>query len=70
MKDNTDMNMMSEPRLQAGEEGLGPHSDIGAKLRALYGAVQNEGIPAHLLDLLERLDEAEKQASASSGKGQ
>lgn len=42
------------------DEGLGPTSDIGAKLRALYGSVQEEGIPEHLLDLLERLDAAEQ----------
>jgi hypothetical protein len=51
------------------DDGLGPTSDIGAKLRALYGAVQDEGIPERLLDLLERLDQAEQQASAP-GKGE
>jgi hypothetical protein len=50
------------------EDGLGPNSDIGSRLRALYGAVQDEGIPEQLLDLLERLDSAEaahKDASSS-----
>ena len=34
-------------RTQAGraEDGLGPNTDIGARLRALYGAVQDEGVP-------------------------
>jgi len=43
------------------DDGLGANSDIGAKLRALYGAVQDEGIPDKFLDLLERLDSAERQ---------
>lgn len=46
-------------RNKRGDDGLGPNSDIGAKLRALYGAVQEEAIPEHLLDLLEKLDQAE-----------
>lgn len=48
--------------LQAGraEEGLGPNTDIGSRLRALYGAVQEEGVPDQLLDLLEKLDTAER----------
>jgi hypothetical protein len=66
MRDDIKMNIMSDPRQHAVEEGLGPNSDIGAKLRALYGAVQNEGIPEHLLDLLERLDEAEKRADGAT----
>ena len=47
------------PRFRRGDNGLGPNTDIGAKLRALYGAVQEEPIPENLLDLLERLDKAE-----------
>lgn len=56
-------------RTQAGraEDGLGPNSDIGSRLRALYGAVQEEGVPDQLLDLLEKLDTAEKtQKSGNS----
>ena len=49
-------------RMQAGraDDGLGPTSDIGSRLRALYGAVQDEGVPERLLDLLEKLDSVEK----------
>lgn len=49
-------------RTQAGraDDGLGPNTDIGNRLRALYGAVQEEGVPAQLLDLLEKLDSAEQ----------
>jgi hypothetical protein len=50
------------------EDGLGPNSDIGNKLRALYGAVQNEDIPSTLIDLLEQLDAAEKQAEPAKGE--
>lgn len=38
---------------------------ISRKLRELYSAVQDEGIPDRFLDLLERLDEAEQKAKAS-----
>ena len=55
------MNAMSTPRPRRTDDGLGPNSDIGAKLRALYGAVQEENIPDTLLDLLEKLDQAEQQ---------
>jgi hypothetical protein len=64
MKDSK-MNSMSKSRFSAADEGLGANTDIGAKLRALYGAVQDEGIPSQLLDLLEKLDQAEE---ASTGR--
>jgi len=60
------MNDMSKPRPRRMDDGLGPTSDIGARLRALYGAVQDEGIPERLLDLLEKLDRAEQQSTAVS----
>lgn len=55
-------------RVQAGraEDGLGPNTDIGARLRALYGAVQEEGVPDQLLDLLEKLDSAEQAHKAKN----
>lgn len=59
-------------RMQAGraDDGLGPTTDIGSRLRALYGAVQDEGVPDQLLDLLEKLDSAEKaQGNKSSNQG-
>jgi hypothetical protein len=57
-------------RMQAGraDDGLGPTTDIGSRLRALYGAVQDEGVPEQLLDLLERLDTAEKAQSGKSAE--
>lgn len=55
-------------RTQAGraEDGLGPNTDIGNRLRALYGAVQDEGVPEQLLDLLEKLDGAEQSQKAKN----
>lgn len=58
---------MSTMRRQQ-DDGLGPNSDIGKKLRALYGSVQNEDIPNKLLDLLEKLDSAEQRAKSSKGE--
>jgi hypothetical protein len=58
------MNDLSSIRRRQ-EDGLGPNSDIGNKLRALYGAVQEEGIPDKFLDLLDRLDEVERQAKSA-----
>jgi hypothetical protein len=67
MRDKTAMNDLSM-RLRRSDDGLGPNSDIGNKLRALYGAVQSEGIPSKLLELLEQLDEVEKQAKPAKGE--
>ncbi|AXS40213.1 NepR family anti-sigma factor [Breoghania sp. L-A4] len=41
---------------------LDSHSQITQKLRAFYDSVQDEGIPDRFLDLLEKLDQAEKAA--------
>ena len=62
MKDRTKMNEMGVPRARRTDDGLGPNSDIGAKLRAYYGAVQDQPIPDKFLDLLERLEQVEKAA--------
>lgn len=40
---------------------LAPGGRIGARLRALYSEIEREPIPANLLDLLEKLDEAERR---------
>ena len=67
MRDKTTMTEIGMVRRRR-EDGLGPNSDIGNKLRALYGAVQNEDIPSTLIDLLEQLDAAEQQAKPAKGK--
>ncbi len=63
---------MTQQRMQMqpgrADDGLGPNSDIGSRLRALYGAVQEEGVPDQLLDLLEKLDNAEKMQQAGTVK--
>ena len=46
-------------RPKAGDP-LAPSGRIGAQLRALYDEVEREPVPHDLIDLLERLDEAEK----------
>lgn len=66
MRDKSKMNDMSPPRPRRNQDGLGPNSDIGARLRALFGAVQDEPIPDKLLDLLEKLDQAESKSSPSA----
>ena len=67
MKDKSKMNEMSVPRSRRTEDGLGPNSDIGAKLRAFYGAVQDQPIPDKFLDLLEKLDQVEQASSKRKG---
>ena len=62
MKDKAKMNEMSVPRRRRSDDGLGSNSDIGAKLRAYYGAVQDQPIPDKFLELLDKLDEVERAA--------
>lgn len=47
---------------------MAPNASISRKLREFYDAVQEEGIPDRFLDLLERLEEAEKNASSIGAK--
>lgn len=61
-----------------GRESGGPARDIAGShirptssqvnnlLKAMYGSVENQGIPERFLDLLEKLDEAERKHSASA----
>lgn len=44
------------------KDPLGPESEIGARLRALYAEVEREPIPSQLVDLLDRLSAAEAKA--------
>jgi hypothetical protein len=43
---------------------LDPNNQIGNRLRSFYAAMQDEAIPDRFLDLLEKLDHAERLASA------
>jgi hypothetical protein len=38
-----------------------PQDEIGNRLRAMYAEVENEAIPAELIELLEQLDAAENR---------
>jgi hypothetical protein len=40
---------------------LAPGGKIGARLRAFYTALEQDPVPDTLLDLLEKLDEAERR---------
>lgn len=46
---------------------MDPNNQIGARLRSLYAAVQEEVIPDRFLDLLEQLDRVERMAADKSG---
>ena len=63
-------NLVNQERMRMQQDdGLGPTSDIGSRLRALYGAVQEEGVPEQLLDLLEKLDNAERDQTKQTRQG-
>ena len=68
MKDKSQMQQVIGARRQRGDIGLGANTDIGMKLRAFYGSVQDEGIPDRLLDLLEKLDQVEQQSKRTPGR--
>jgi hypothetical protein len=63
MRDKSKMNQIAPARPRRNDDGLGPNSDIGAKLRTLYSQIQDEGTPDWLLDLLEKLDDAERKST-------
>lgn len=62
MSEKKTMNDLNSNRRRR-DNGLGPNSDIGNKLRALYSAVHDESLPPRLIDLLEQLDAAELAAA-------
>ncbi|WP_019221316.1 NepR family anti-sigma factor [Bartonella senegalensis] len=43
-----------------GEDLLGVNSEIARKLRRFYLEIQEEALPAHLLELLDRLEQVEQ----------
>ena len=48
---------------------LGSNSEIAVKLKQFYAAIQEEKLPDTILDLLEKLDEAEQESQDPNGKG-
>jgi hypothetical protein len=65
MKEKTIRQDRTPARRGRGDELLGPNSDIGRRLRALYGSIQDEVIPDKFIDLLEKLDTVEARQRAS-----
>jgi len=57
-----EMTPTQSPEVRPG--AVQPNASISRKLREFYDAVQDEGIPDRFLELLERLDQAEKNAKA------
>ncbi len=47
---------------------LGSNSEIAVKLKQFYAAIQEEKLPDTILDLLEKLDEAEQESQDPNGK--
>lgn len=45
---------------RAGARATDPNGQIAFKLKALYSAIEQEPIPDTFLDLLEKLDQAER----------
>lgn len=56
MKDN-------QTRDKANPEFSGAYAEIPKKLKAYYDSLQDEAIPDRFLDLLEKLDRAERAAN-------
>ena len=42
-----------------------PNGPIGRKLKSFYDVIETEAVPDRLLDLLEKLDEAERKANGN-----
>ncbi|EJF91625.1 NepR family anti-sigma factor [Bartonella tamiae] len=67
MYESHDKNRVEDPTLN--DEILGSHSEIASKLKQFYTAIQEEEIPDRFLDLLEKLDRAEKAHHNNEEKG-
>ncbi|MDR6754748.1 hypothetical protein J2Y48_000021 [Mycoplana sp. BE70] len=58
---------MNKPAVSHSKRGrtrntLNPNSVVGRRLRSFYDTIEAEPLPQELLDLLEKLDEAERKA--------
>ncbi len=60
-RNKSDMNI-SNHEIKPGS--MPPNASISRKLREFYDAVQEEGIPDRFLDLLEKLEEAERNTNS------
>ncbi|WP_332060270.1 NepR family anti-sigma factor [Bartonella sp. CB74] len=57
MNDHDEKNLANH---SFGDDVLGVNSEIARKLRQFYVGIQEEALPVRLLELLERLDQAEQ----------
>ena len=55
-------NKLEKPKKPSGTQRQNDHALIATKLRGYYDSIIEEGIPSHLLDLLERLHDAETKS--------
>jgi hypothetical protein len=60
MSDIPEDHRRAGPARKAGASLIDPNAQIASKLKALYNAVEQEPIPDMFLDLLEKLDQAER----------
>ena len=60
MSDIPENHRRAGPARKAGASLTDPNAQIASKLKALYNAVEQEPIPDMFLDLLEKLDQAER----------
>ena len=67
LRKKDDMNLAAQSQ-EVRPGSASPNASISRKLREFYDAVQEEGIPDRFLDLLERLDQAEKNAKSVQAK--
>ncbi len=51
---------LAKPMRDNKPTGHEPSDHISRMLRSMYGSIESEGIPDRFLDLLEKLDAAEK----------
>lgn len=58
MNDRDEKNLTSH--FACGDDLLGVNSEIARKLRQFYMEIQEEALPLRLLELLERLEQAEQ----------
>ncbi len=60
MSDIPENHRRAVPAGKAGASLKDPNTQIASKLKALYNSVEQEPIPDIFLDLLEKLDQAER----------
>jgi hypothetical protein len=69
MRANDQMKNNQTDRMN-GSELPGPFGEIPKRLKEYYDSLQEEAVPDRFLDLLERLDRAERNALSSATVGE